>query len=98
VPPSAAVEMARAFAYSPGFDEHLDATISQRFVSGCSISVPLTIAFGGKDRLLLRHQSRHRDQLPPQTRWFELSGCGHVPTYDDPDLVAEVILREHGPR
>jgi hypothetical protein len=90
--------MARAFAYSPGFDEHLDATISQRFVSGCSISVPLTIAFGGKDRLLLRHQSRHRDQLPPQTRWFELSGCGHVPTYDDPDLVAEVILREHGPR
>ena len=90
--------MARAFAYSPGFDEHLDATISQRFVSGRSISVPLTIAFGGKNRLLLRHQSRHRDQLPPQTRWFELSGCGHVPTYDDPDLVAEVILREHGPR
>jgi pimeloyl-ACP methyl ester carboxylesterase len=33
VPPSAAVEMARAFAYSPGFDEHLDATISQRFAA-----------------------------------------------------------------
>ena len=43
-------------------------------------------------QLPLRHQSRHRDQLPPQTRWLELPGCGHVPTHDDPALVAEVIL------
>jgi pimeloyl-ACP methyl ester carboxylesterase len=93
VPPDAAVEIARAFGRSPGFDEHLDATIRERFVGGRSIAVPVTVAFGERDRLLLRHQSRHRDQLPPQTRWFELPGCGHVPTHDDPALVAEVILR-----
>jgi pimeloyl-ACP methyl ester carboxylesterase len=92
VPPAAAVEIARAFGRSPGFEAHLDATIPQRFVGGRSIGVPVSVAFGGKDRVLLRHQSRHRDQLPSQTRWFELPGCGHVPTYDDPDLVAEVIL------
>ena len=93
VPPDAAVEIARAFGRSPGFEEHLDATIRERFVGGRSITVPVTVAFGERDRLLLRHQSRHRDQLPPQTRWFELPGCGHVPTHDDPALVAEVILR-----
>jgi pimeloyl-ACP methyl ester carboxylesterase len=93
VPPDAAVKIARAFGRSPGFEEHLDATIRERFVGGRSITVPVTVAFGERDRLLLRHQSRHRDQLPPQTRWFELPGCGHVPTHDDPALVAEVILR-----
>ena len=92
VPPEAAVEAARAFGRAPGFDEHLDATIRERFVGGHSISVPVTVAFGERDRLLLRRQSRHRDELPSRTRWFELPGCGHVPTHDDPDLVAEVIL------
>jgi pimeloyl-ACP methyl ester carboxylesterase len=92
VPPAAAVEIARAFGRSPGFDAHLEATNPQRFAGGRSIGVPVTVAFGGKDRVLLRHQSRQRDQLPPQTRWIELPGCGHVPTHDDPDLVAEVIL------
>jgi pimeloyl-ACP methyl ester carboxylesterase len=92
VPPAAAVEIARAFGRSPGFDAHLDATIPQRFVGGRSIGVPVSVAFGGKDRVLLRHQTRRRDQLPPQTRWLELPGCGHLPTYDDPELVAEVIL------
>src|ERR671916_2614006 len=93
VPPDAAVEVARAFGRSPGFEEHLNATIRERFVGCRSVAVPVTVAFGERDRLLLRHQSRHRDQLPPQTRWFELPGCGHVPTHDDPALVAEVILR-----
>lgn len=92
VPPGAAVEAARAFGRSPGFDEHLDATIRERFVGGRSISVPVTVAFGERDRLLLRRQSRHRDELPPRTRWFELPDCGHVPTHDDPTLVAAVIL------
>jgi pimeloyl-ACP methyl ester carboxylesterase len=92
VPLAAATEIARAFGRSPGFDAHLDATIPQRFVGGRSIAVPVSVAFGVKDRVLLRNQSRHRDQLPPQTRWFELPGCGHVPTHDDPDLVDEVIL------
>ena len=92
VPPRAAVEAARAFGRAPGFDDHFEATIRERFVGGRSISVPVTVAFGERDRLLLRRQSRHRDELPTQTRWFELPDCGHIPTHDDPTLVAEVIL------
>jgi hypothetical protein len=48
VPPGVAVEIARAFGRSPGFDEHLDATIPQRFVGGSSIAVPVSVAFGGR--------------------------------------------------
>jgi pimeloyl-ACP methyl ester carboxylesterase len=92
LPPRAAVEAAKAFAYAPGFDEHLVATRRERFVGGRSLEVPVTVAFGGRDRLLLRSQSRHREELPPQTRWLELPDCGHVPTYDDPSLVARVLL------
>ena len=92
MPPRAAVEAARAFGRAPGFEEHFEATIRERFVGGRSISVPLTVAFGARDRLLLRHQSRYRDELPPRTRWFELPDCGHIPTHDDPILVADVIL------
>ena len=95
--PLAAVEAAKAFAYSPGFDEHLMATGRERFVGGRSIEVPVTVAFGERDRLLLRSQSRHRVELPPQTRWFELPDCGHVPTYDDPSLVARVLLEGSAP-
>ncbi|HEX5501773.1 MAG TPA: hypothetical protein VFW96_04080 [Thermomicrobiales bacterium] len=36
--------------------------------------------------------ARLRDELPPRIRWLTLPGCGHVPTYDDPGLVARVIL------
>jgi pimeloyl-ACP methyl ester carboxylesterase len=30
--------------------------------------------------------------MVPQARWVDLPGLGHVPTYDDPGLVAGVIL------
>jgi pimeloyl-ACP methyl ester carboxylesterase len=43
--------------------------------------------------LLLRHQSRHVDQLPPGTRVEALPGCGHVPMTDDPDAVTAAITQ-----
>ena len=51
---------------------------------GAAITVPVTIAFGSRDRVLLPGVARRRDQLPNQTRWVTLSGCGHVPMFDDP--------------
>jgi pimeloyl-ACP methyl ester carboxylesterase len=54
---------------------------------------PTTIAWGEKDRLLLyRPQSaRAREQIPG-ARHVALRGCGHIPTWDDPEQVARVIL------
>jgi pimeloyl-ACP methyl ester carboxylesterase len=56
--------------------------------------VPVTIAWGNKDRLLSPKQSSvARDQLP-EANFVLLPGCGHVPMTDDPRLVARVLL--HG--
>jgi pimeloyl-ACP methyl ester carboxylesterase len=50
------------------------------------------VAWGSKDRLLLPRQARRAAQAIPRARVLMLHGCGHVPTWDDPEQVASVIL------
>jgi pimeloyl-ACP methyl ester carboxylesterase len=80
-------------ATCPGFESTLKATATRRFRAVAPIDAPVTVAFGTRDLLLLRHQSRHLDQLPPGTRVAALPGCGHIPMADDPDAVTAVITR-----
>jgi pimeloyl-ACP methyl ester carboxylesterase len=77
---------------APWFDETLAPIALDRFGDGGQISVPVTIAWGEKDRLLLPRQARHVARLIPGARIVILRGCGHVPMYDDPDRVAQVLL------
>ncbi|WP_405485720.1 alpha/beta fold hydrolase [Nocardia sp. NBC_00511] len=63
-----------------------------RFTGGQSISVPVTVAFGDLDRMLPHSTSQVRDELPAQTRWLTLPDCGHVPMWDNPELIARTIL------
>ena len=88
---SEALVAARTMAATRGFDEHLRATNRARFAGGQEIDVPVTIAFGARERLLSRRGARRAEELPLHARWVELPGCGHVPTWDDPVLVARVI-------
>ncbi|HEY1450441.1 MAG TPA: alpha/beta hydrolase, partial [Solirubrobacteraceae bacterium] len=54
-------------------------------------SIPVTIAWGIHDRLLpYRTQSKRARTLLPQARHLAL-GAGHVPFFDDPLAVAEMI-------
>lgn len=87
-----AIQAARTMAATKGFDEHLKTTNRARFSGGEEIDVPVTMAFGTRERLLSKRGGRRREELPPHTRWRELPGCGHMPTWDDPALVARVIL------
>jgi pimeloyl-ACP methyl ester carboxylesterase len=82
-----------AMGSCPGFDEVLRATLHRRLLATAPVGAPVTVAFGSRDRLLLRHQSRHVDQLPPGTRVEELPGCGHVPMADDPAAVTAAIIQ-----
>jgi pimeloyl-ACP methyl ester carboxylesterase len=91
LPPETAAEMARTFAQTPGFDEHLAATRRERFRDGQGIDVPVTVAWGEEERLIPR-KARLQDQLPAHARIVTLPGCGHVPMWDDPELVARTIL------
>jgi pimeloyl-ACP methyl ester carboxylesterase len=55
--------------------------------------VPVTIAWGSKDRLLSRRQALVARKLLPGARYVLLPGCGHVPMTDDPELVADLLVR-----
>ena len=52
----------------------------------------MTVAFGTRDRVLLPGVARRRGELPEQTRWVKLRGCGHIPMFDDPKATAELLL------
>jgi pimeloyl-ACP methyl ester carboxylesterase len=77
---------------SPGFAATFAATARCRYQSGSPLNAPVTVAFGSRDLLLLPRQSRHLDQLPPDTHVGELPGCGHVPMSDDPAAVTALIV------
>jgi pimeloyl-ACP methyl ester carboxylesterase len=80
-----------AMRTATGFDTTLAATAHRRCTAGAPIDAPVTVAFGSRDLVLLPHQSRHLDQLPPGTRSAELPGCGHLPMADDPPAVVALI-------
>jgi pimeloyl-ACP methyl ester carboxylesterase len=90
--PAYARTAVRAMAGAPGFDVTMKATEPRCYRAGPPIDAPVTVAFGSRDRLLLPHQSRHLDELPPGTRIGRLPGCGHVPMADNPDAVAALII------
>jgi pimeloyl-ACP methyl ester carboxylesterase len=91
VPPQEALEAAAVMRSTRGFDEHLRRTTQTRFTGGQGITVPVTIAYGERERLVPK-RARGQNELPEHTRWVTLPGCGHVPTWDDPELVARMIL------
>ena len=92
VPPADAAAATKALAAAPWFDDNLHTLVKERFVGGEHISVPVTIAWGEKDRLLLPRQAQRAARRVPGGRMVILTGCGHVPTYDDPPQVARVLL------
>lgn len=92
IPVSAALEAASNFASAPAFAAVMKAGIVG-FRDGDKVDVPVTVAFGERDLIFPSAGTRRRDLLPAHTRWLSLSGCGHVPMWDDPDLVARTILK-----
>lgn len=57
------------------------------------IEVPVTIAWGTRDVLLWPWQGQRWHAALPGSRLVRLPGLGHTPMPDDPEMVAEVILR-----
>ena len=86
----------RSMATCPGFEATLKATVNRRLLARAPIDAPVTVAFGSRDLVLLKSQSRHVDQLPPGTHLEVLPGCGHLPMADDPTAVTSLILRSSG--
>lgn len=55
-------------------------------------TVPVTVAWGTRDLVLLPYQARRAQAHLPHATHITLPRCGHVPMIDDVDLVADVLL------
>jgi pimeloyl-ACP methyl ester carboxylesterase len=76
----------------------MEALADHRF-GGPGPACPVTVGWGEKDRLLLySRQSARARRLLPDARHLTLEGCGHVPTWDDPEQVARVLLEASADR
>lgn len=73
-----------------GFLDTLTALDGHRFEG--EVGVPVTIAWGTRDGLLLPSQALRARKLLPNARHVWLHGCGHVPMTDDPEQVTQVLL------
>jgi pimeloyl-ACP methyl ester carboxylesterase len=93
VPPAAAVRLVSSYVTSPGF-EGANAAMRMAVFSGVKqIRVPVTLAWAELDRLVRRPR-----ETASGWRTLVLHGCGHIPTWDDPEQVARVLLEASGTR
>jgi pimeloyl-ACP methyl ester carboxylesterase len=92
LPTADAADSIRALGAAPWFDDTLTAMTAEHYRGIGPLPVPATIAWGEHDRLLLPRQAARAARSIPGARSITLRGCGHVPTYDDPDQVAQVLL------
>ncbi|MBL0804556.1 alpha/beta hydrolase, partial [Streptomyces albidoflavus] len=90
-PAAAVVAETLALRDCTGFEPTLAAGRDALFTHDVP-DVPVTVAWGSRDRILLRRQGVRAKQVIPKARLIRLPGCGHVPMNDDPALVARVIL------
>lgn len=85
-----ALRMMSAFVDAPAY-ELTNAAMRRRHFEGFErIRVPITVAWAERDRLI------RPAATPPGVRVVRLPGCGHIPTWDSPDLIARVLLEGSG--
>ena len=87
VPRADALRLVRAYGAAPGFVDVNRAMRAGRFEGLKRIPVPVTLAWPDRDRVVKRPA-----HVPPNVRTVVLRGCGHVPMWDDPEQVAQVLL------
>jgi pimeloyl-ACP methyl ester carboxylesterase len=86
-----ALGVARAYADAPGFVATNTAMRANVFSGGERVRVPVTLAWGEHDRMVMPRRGVVRDETT-----VVLRGCGHLPMLDDPAQTARVLLRGSG--
>lgn len=74
---------------SPGYEAANAEMRAHVFEHPELVRVPTTIAWGAADRLLAPPRP---ERMPPGARYLVLEGCGHTPTWDDPERIAGLLL------
>jgi pimeloyl-ACP methyl ester carboxylesterase len=86
-----ATAIAKAYVTAPAYDDASALMRAGRIEELKGIKVPITLAWAEHDTLV-RTTPLPAKAVPKRVQQVELPGCGHVPTWDDPDLVARVVL------
>jgi pimeloyl-ACP methyl ester carboxylesterase len=90
IPAEAGRELVLGWIDASGYDGANRAMRSHIFdPAGYPEDVPVTIAWGERDRLVGPPKPERR---PAGSRFLVLPGVGHTPTWDDPELVARTLL------
>lgn len=84
VPYHAAWRMVSSYARATAYEATSAAMRSGAFTGAAALSVPVVLAFGQRDRLI-------RPAPLDGTRTVLLPDCGHIPMWDDPDRVTQVL-------
>jgi pimeloyl-ACP methyl ester carboxylesterase len=82
-----AAQLVRAYALAPGFNAVNDAMRAGAFGGLERIRVPVTLIWPERDRLIARPP-----WLPDNVRSVVLKDAGHIPMWDAPDKLAELLL------
>jgi pimeloyl-ACP methyl ester carboxylesterase len=92
IPAEEAIRATHNFVASPGFNATLPHVAAFDW-DHCDLDgVPVTVAWASRDMLLIPRQGRRARRRMPRARHVWLRGCGHVPTWDDPEQVSAVLL------
>jgi pimeloyl-ACP methyl ester carboxylesterase len=89
--PGEAQAVARAYVTAPAYDDASALMRAGRIEELKSIKVPITLAWAEHDTLV-RNKPLPERALPKRVEQVTLPNCGHVPTWDDPELVARIVL------
>jgi pimeloyl-ACP methyl ester carboxylesterase len=91
VPADAARQLVRAYALAPDFVRVNDTMRAGRFEGLERIRCPVTLVWPDHDRLI-----RRPVWVPDRIRNVVLSGAGHVPMWDAPQALAQVLIDASG--
>jgi pimeloyl-ACP methyl ester carboxylesterase len=89
--PGEAEAIAKAYVTAPAYEEASMLMRAGRVEELKGIKVPITLAWAEHDTLV-RNRPLRDGILPKRVQQVMLPGCGHVPTWDDPELVSRVVL------
>jgi pimeloyl-ACP methyl ester carboxylesterase len=89
VPAADAADLVTAWLATPAYAAANAEMRANVFKAAARVEVPVAIAWGQRDRLVGRPS---RTRRPPGSRYLEMPGWGHTPTWDDPEGVARFLL------
>lgn len=84
-----AIAWTMAWLDAPAYEDANERMRTLVFERADEVRVPVTIAWGGQDRLVAPPRPQ---RMPAHTEYLEMPGWGHTPTRDDPEGVARLLL------